>query len=161
MYLPQCTSAFASSCKCMYCKLHEPYTLHLICTVHTYICIYVTRAFLSYLDVAWSSKHHISITLKVNQSWAISLLHTARLSTRQSHLQWSVQEMESPRGRGATGSLVTAIFLADRGVLVWETVTGIVEGATHSYIPCVLAICIMYACMYVCMYMYVHIMWVR
>ena len=35
MYLPQCTSAFASSNAC---KLHEPYTLHLICTVHVRIC---------------------------------------------------------------------------------------------------------------------------
>ena len=33
MYLPQCTREFASLCK-LVCNLHEPYTLHLICTVH-------------------------------------------------------------------------------------------------------------------------------
>ena len=38
MYLPQCTSVFASSCKC---KLHEPYTLHLICTVCLLLVSYI------------------------------------------------------------------------------------------------------------------------
>ena len=32
MYWPHCTTPFASN------ATHEPYTLHLICTVHVYIC---------------------------------------------------------------------------------------------------------------------------
>ena len=62
MYLPQCTSAFASSCKRV---LHEPYTLHLICIVYT--CTYM---YISY-----------SIPVKIPPDLVLRPVHSATVAT--------------------------------------------------------------------------------